>query len=169
MARKMTFRFQTTLSPIDSVFMKSAIFLPQEVIHELPKGRIRVKGTFNGAPFALAAQHLKDGSRYFSVSGPLRKAARIKIGDPVAVYFKVVDPDKVDIPEELDAVLSQDPLALQAWEKLTTGYQRSLIHYVTSVKNVDSRIKRALDLLERAKRGLLQGQRNSGRKNDKGN
>jgi len=120
-----------------------------------------VKGTFNGAPFALAVQHLRDGSRYFSVSAALRKAAGIKKeGDPVTVSFKIVDPDRLDIPEELEAVLLQDDLARKAWEKLTTGYQRSLIHYITSVKNVDSRIKRALDLLNRAKAGLLFGQQN---------
>ena len=44
---------------------------------------------------------------------------------------------------------------MKAWEELTTGYQRSLIHYITSVKNVDSRIKRSIELLERAKAGLL--------------
>ena len=56
------------------------------------------------------------------------------------------------------AVLSQDDAGKEAWDKLTTGYQRSLIHYITSVKNVDSRIKRALDLINRAKAGALHGQ-----------
>ena len=158
-APKMTFRFESTLSEIDVVFLKTAIFLPEKVIHQLPKGRVRVKGTFNGIGFALAVQHLKDGARYFAVSAHLRKAARMKVGDKVDVYFKIVDPDKLDVPEELEAVLEQDDLALKAWEKLTPGYQRSLIHYITSVKNVDSRIKRAIDLLERAKAGLLHGQR----------
>ena len=159
MSTKLSFRFQTSLAPIKAAFLKTAIFLPREVVRQLPKGRVRVKGTFNGAPFALAVQHLKDGSRYFSVSAPLRKAAGIKIGDPVTVSFKIVDPDKVEIPEELEAVLSQDDEAREAWDKLTRGYQRGLIHYVTSVKNVDSRIRRALDLLNRAKAGMLLGQK----------
>ena len=158
-AQKTTFRYQTRLAPIDAVFMKTAIFLPDEIIRQLPKGRVRVKGTFNRVPFALAVQHLKDGSRFFSVSGPLRKAAHIKVGDKVDVFFKLVDPDNLDIPEELEAVLDQDEVARNAWEKLTTGYQRSLIHYITSVKNVDSRIKRTIELLERAKAGLLHGQK----------
>ena len=66
-----TFRFDTRLSEIDGVLIKTAIFLPEEIIRKLPTGRIRVKGTFNDAPFALAVQNLKDGSRYFSVGGPL--------------------------------------------------------------------------------------------------
>jgi len=81
------------------------------------------------------------------------------------VKFKIVDPDKINIPEELEAVLEQDEDARKAWDKLTRGYQRGLIHYVTSVKNVDSRIKRAIDLMERAKTGQLYGQKNA-RKSD---
>jgi hypothetical protein len=156
--RKKKFKFITTLAPIDGVFMKTAIFLPQDVIRQLPKGRVRAKGIFNGAPFSLAVQHVQDGGWYFSVSAPLRKAAGIKIGDKVEVAFELVDPDLLDIPEELEALLQQDENALKAWQKLTTGYQRSLIHYITSVKNVDSRIKRSLLLMEKAKAGLLQGQ-----------
>lgn len=157
--QKTSFRFQTTLSPIKGVFMKAAIFLPKEIVGALPEGRVRVKGTFNGAPFALAVQHQKNGARYFSVSAPLRKAAGIELGDPVRVLFKVVDPDKLEVPEELEAVLAQDETARKAWDKLTTGYRRSLIHYVTSVKNVDSRIRRSIDLLDRAKAGRLHGQK----------
>jgi hypothetical protein len=152
---KPVFRFATVLAPIDAAFIRTAIFLPKKIIRRLPKGRLRAEGTFNGVPFALAVQHLKDGSRYFSVGAPLRKAARIKAGDPVDCAFKLVDPAKIDIPEELEAVLLQDDLAMVAWRKLSTGYQRSLIHYVTEVKRVDSRIRRSIDLMERAKAGLL--------------
>lgn len=158
-SQKLTFRFITTLSEVDAMLVKTVIFLPQEVVDRLPKGRVRVKGTFNGADFSLAVQHLKDGSRFFSVSAPLRKAAKIRAGDKVAVFFKIIDPDTLEIPEELEAVLAQDDESRRAWEKLTTGYQRSLIHYITSVKNVDSRIRRSLELLQKARLGLLHGQR----------
>lgn len=157
--QKKSFRFQTRLSEIDAVFIKTAILLPGDIVRRLPEGRIRVKGTFNSAPFALAVQHLKDGSRYFSVGAPLRKAANIKAGDPVQVCFRIVDSETLEIPEELEAVLSQDDEGRRSWGKFTTGYQRSLIHYITAVKNVDSRIKRALDLVARAKAGLLHGQK----------
>lgn len=157
--RKTSFRFSVPLSPFKGVFLNSVIFLPGKVVARLPEGRVRVKGTFNGAPFALAVQHMKDGSRYFSVSASLRKAAGIKVGDQVDVSFRLVDPDKVEVPAELEAVLAQDERAMEVWKEFTSGYQRSLILYVTSVKNVDSRIERALKLMERAKAGLLQGQK----------
>lgn len=160
---KKSFRFQTTLSPIEGPFIKTAIYLPPDIIRLLPEGRVRAEGTFNGAPFALAVQHLADGSRYFSVGAPLRKAAGIKVGSRVNVAFQIVDPDKLDVPEELQAVLDQDERARNIWEKFTLGYRRSLIHYINSVKNVDSRIRRSLDLMERAKAGLLQGPQRTGK------
>ena len=155
--RKTSFQFTAPLSPVKGMFLNSVIFLPAKVIRDLPAGRIRAKGTFNGAPFALAVQHMKDGARFFSVGAPLRKAAKIKTSDKVTVLFKLVDPNKVDVPEELSAVLAQDAAAKSAWDNLTTGYQRSLVHFVTSVKNIDRRIERSLKLMERAKAGLLPG------------
>ena len=161
--KKRKFEFDGKLSSIDGVFLKTAIFLPEAIIRKLPAGRVRVKGLCNNAPFALAVLHLKDGARYFAVSAHLRKAAGIAVGDHVNVRFTIVDPDKLDMPEELEAVLAQDDDARTAWDRFTTGYQRSLIHYITSVKNVDSRIKRSLELLDRAKRGDLHGQQKRGK------
>lgn len=146
-----TFRFTAKLTPVKWLFMNTVIFLPEDVIDTLPNGRVRTKGTLNGAPFALAPQSKKEQGRYFSVSAPLRKAAKIKAGDKVEVIFKLVDPDAVDTPEELEAVLAQDEEARKVWDEFTPGMQRSLIIYITSVKNVDSRIKRSLELAEKAK------------------
>lgn len=160
--KKRHFQFDTTLSEIDKPLMKTAIFLPDHIIEKLPAGRVRVEGMFNRAPFALAVQHMKDGSRFFAVSASLRKAAAIQIGDKVKVVFRIVDPDKLDIPEELEAVLAQDDDAHKAWDKLSRGFQRSIIHYITSVKNVDSRIRRCLEIMTRAKMGKLHAQKKSG-------
>ena len=162
MAKRKNFEFEATLSEIDRPFLKTAIYLPDNIVRQLPAGRVRVEGLFNQAPFALAVQHIKEGPRYFPVSAPLRKAAGIRLGDKVKVVFRLVDPDKLEMPEELEAVLAQDDEARKAWNKLPTGFRRSLIHYVTSVKNVDARIRRCLDMLSRAKMGQLHGQKKRG-------
>lgn len=154
-----TYRFAARITKIEATFMNNILIIPQDIIESInAKGRVRVEGTMNGAPFALAIQNLKTGEKYFSVSNSLRKAAKIQLSVPVEVSFHLVDPDKLDIPEELTAVLEEDPEGKAAFEELTTGYKRSLIHYITSVKNVDSRIKRALELVHKAKTGTLYGQ-----------
>jgi hypothetical protein len=156
---KSSFSFSSRLGTIEGTLIHTVIYLPEDIVKELPEGRVRAKGTINGIPFALAPQYVKDGSRYFAVGAPLRKAIKIREGDPVKVIFKLVDPNIVDVPEELEAVLAQDDKAMKVWEGLTPGYQRSLIHYITSVKNVDSRIKRSLELMEKAKAGQLSTQK----------
>lgn len=152
---KTTFRFTTTLSSAKGNFISAVIYLPKEIVDALPKGRIRTKGTINGVSFALAPQYKKDGSRFFTVSSALRKSAKIKVGDSVAVVFKIIDKDQVEMPEELEAVLLQDDKARDVWNGLTSGMQRNIILYVTSVKNVDSRISRALQTIEKVKTGAL--------------
>jgi uncharacterized protein YdeI (YjbR/CyaY-like superfamily) len=89
------------------------------------------------------------------VGNTLRKAAKLKAGDKVEVIFTLANPDEIKLPEELMEVMEQDPEGKEVFSKFTPGLQRSLAYYVTSVKNVDSRIKRALELMDKAKAGKL--------------
>ncbi len=148
------YTFTGTLSNISSSISYKGIFIPPEVLSKLPivKGRIRVKGTINGHPFNLAIQSAKEAGKYFMISGPLRKACKLEVGpQPIAVSFSLVDSDELEIPEELLSVLEQDEVAGKIFYAYTKGYQRSLVHYITTVKNIDSRIKRALELAEKIK------------------
>lgn len=153
--RGTTFKFSAKLCDVKGNFISTVIFLPQKIVDMLPQGRVRTKGTMNGAAFTLAPQYKKDGSRFFSVSSGLRKAAKIKIGDDVEVIFKIIDKDEIEMPEELVAVLSQDDVGMRAWQRLTSGRQRNVITYINSVKNIDSRISRALQSIDKLKAGLF--------------
>ena len=158
MASSKTFSFSGKLEPVDGVLAQAAIFLPKAVIKQLPEGRVRAKGTFNETPFSLGVQYKKEGGRFFVVSLVLRKAVGIKMGDRVDVKFKLVNPEKVDLPEELEVVLAQDGEGLKAWSKITPGLQRGIIHYISSTKNIDLRIKRSIQMVNRAKTGTLHTQ-----------
>lgn len=162
MTRKKYYRFSTILEYISGAITHTGIVIPEQTLEELsqPK-RIRVEGTINGTPFNLAIQHLKDGRRFLMVGNALRREAGLKAGDMVNVKFTPANPDEVQLPEELTEVLEQDPEGKAYFTSLTPGMQRSLSHYVTSVKNTDSRIRRALDLIHRGKNGLLNYQKNS--------
>ena len=167
MDKEKIYSFEARLKTIHGSFTHTIIVVPDKIINSLPvKGRVRTKGTINKTPFALAIQHKKDGTRYLMVSGQLRREAKIGSGDPVKVKFWLVDPDKVDVPEELLAVLDQDPEAMKKWKSFTPGLQRGLAHYVNGVKNMDSRIKRALEIMEKAKFGQLHVQKNTKKKPD---
>ena len=150
-----TFTFLASLATIEGNYVEHGIYLPEEIITKLPTKRLRAKGTINGIAFALAVQYRKNGDRFFMINKKLVKDARLSASTKATVCFALVDPDLVDIPEELEAVIEQDHQAKKVWATFTNGIKRSLIHYITSAKNIDVRIKRSLELMDKAKRGVL--------------
>lgn len=153
MAKKQSFSFETRLVEYKDTLVSAVVEIPAEVVKQLPKGRVRVEGKLNQAPFNLAVQSKKNGPKYLSVSLAMRREAKIKPGDKIKLSFTIVDPDKLEIPEEMEAVLAQDDEGAKKWNKLTVGLQRSLVHYINSTKNVDLRIERALYLINKVKSG----------------
>ncbi len=153
MAKKLSFTFETRLTEYKDMLVSTVVEIPVDVVKKLPSGRVRVEGQLNQVPFNLAIQSKKNGPRYLSVSQAMRKSAGVKSNDKVKVTFAIVDPDKLELPEEMEAVLAQDDEGAKKWNKLTVGLQRSLVHYINSSKNVDVRIERALFLINKVKSG----------------
>lgn len=153
MPRRLVFSFSSKLIEYEDTLVSTVVEMPASVVRKLPKGRVRVEGTINNVPFNLAIQFKKDGARYISVSQALRRAAKVKPGGTVTLSFSIVNADKLEVPEEMQAVLSQDAEGLTLWNQLTVGLQRSLVHYVNSTKNIDLRIERSLYLINKVKSG----------------
>jgi hypothetical protein len=152
MAKATSYKFVARLHEIDAALISTVIYIPGDLMEKLPKSRVRVKGTINGASFALAIQYRKEGRSFLIVSKPLRKAAGVGPGQKVTVEFSIVS-DKVELPREMKEVLAQDDQGAKAWKDLTNGLQRSLCHYINSAKSIDVRIKRALYLIDKVKQG----------------
>jgi hypothetical protein len=156
------YKFTGRLEALGAVSTNFGIIIPEEILASLPEAkRYRVKGFINKTPFSLAINSLKIGFKYFAVGAPLRKACKIRQGEEVEVTFHIVDPNMVDLPEELIEVLAQDEEGNKIWQSFKPGMQRSLAYYVNSVKNTDSRIKRALELIHKAKTRTLFSQKNN--------
>jgi hypothetical protein len=154
--KEVVYNFRGRLEALGAVSTNFGIIIPEEILSALPKAkRYRVKGHMNQTPFSLAINSLKGGFKYFAVGNPLRKACKIRQGEEIEVSFYLVDINVVDLPEELIEVLAQDEEGNKIWQSYTPGLQRSLAYYVNSVKNTDSRIKRALELIHKAKTRTL--------------
>lgn len=156
------YKFVGRLEALGAVSTNYGIIVPFELYEKLPSAkRYRVKGFINKTPFSLAINSLKGGVKYFAVGIPLRKACKIRLGEEVEVSFHLVDPNIVDIPEELKEVLAQDEHGNREWQALKPGMQRSLAYYVNGVKNIDSRIRRSFELIEKLKNKQLFSQKKS--------
>ena len=152
------FSFKASVTKVDWELLQHIIPIPSDIVEQLPAGRLRCKVKINNTETNLALQYRKTGERFLSMSGLLMRQAKVKSGEMVNVSFVLVDKDLVELPEELEAVLDQDDDAMKLWKTFSPAWQRGFAHYVNSAKKVDSRIKRAIEIMEKAKRGQLNAQ-----------
>ncbi len=127
----------------------TVVYLPDALREKLPfeqYPRLRVNADIFGYPIDGAFQP-GQGKTYLIVSKAALKEIGVSLGDIVDVQFTVADQNTVDVPDELQAKLKQDKVALKVWESLSPGKQRALCHSVNSAKTkptVDRRITAVL-------------------------
>lgn len=89
----------------------------------------------------------------------LGKQNRIRInanyGDKLALEFcQDTSPFQFEMPEELKEVLLTDLDGNQAFERISDGKKRSVIHLVSAAKRSETRINRALKIIDNLKMGI---------------
>lgn len=130
------------------------ISVSREIAERFPtdgKSR-RVACTFNGNETIQCAL-MPGGERFvILVNKRVRNSLGIVAGDMVKLSI-VPDTSKygLPMPEEFAEVLAQDPDGDKLFHALTPGKRRSLIFAVSSGKDIDRRIHRALIILEHLK------------------
>lgn len=144
------YTFDSVLEAVKFNQITTAVFLPHHIIIELPKGRIRVSGTINGTPFSLAVQFKKDGSRYITVGAALRKTARIDVGDKLRMAFRVLNLKEVDPHRTFENALKQDD-EVKRISRIILKDTKLITSYVNTAKNLDSRVRKGIEIVQRSK------------------
>jgi hypothetical protein len=127
--------------------------------HLLLKNDRRVVCSINGAEgFQGALMH--DGKGDFFIN--LNKERRVQLELAADVPFEVTlakDDSKygAPMPEELEVLLEQDEEGSHYFHQLTPGRQRSLIHLVAKPKQSDTRLRKAVVIVDflKANKGKL--------------
>lgn len=151
--------------------MKSAIFettiigshsitIPCEIAEKFylkKQSRVKVKATFKNKTLEFHAALKKYKKGYFSMM--FGKSNQKKLGVFPNDYFELqlfedVSKYGVEIPEELDAVLLSDLEANTIFEALTPGRKRGLIYTIKRYKSKQTKVDKALLLMENLKRGI---------------
>jgi hypothetical protein len=141
-------------------FNSHFIQVPQYLIDKINlKGRIRVNGEINEFKFNLAIQKTKEDLYYFYIGKKLVKDAKLIIDLEYEVSFTLADINELQLPEVLEMLLEQDEAYNAAWNKFSIGLKRSFCVHISGTKNIDSQIKRATDILDKAIKGELYSQR----------
>lgn len=157
--RSGTIRFKARLlrpaSPKDADW--TFVVLPPAASARLPtRSMLSVDGSLEGRPFQATLQPDGQGSHWFKVPGALREAANVAAGQTVSLQMSpaAVEPEP-EVPTDVRAALQAHPAALATWRDITPAARRDWVHWITSGKKAQTRVKRiatACDMLASGKR-----------------
>lgn len=112
----------------------------------------RVVCTLNGREEFQCALMPSGGEFYIMVNKAVRTRLEIVHGQTIEVSLRPDDSKYgMPMPEELEEVLKQDPDGDRLFHRLTAGKRRSLMWIVGKGKDEDTRIHRALAVVEHLK------------------
>lgn len=98
------------------------------------KGAIPVLGKVNGAEFRQTLVKYAGEWRLY-INGPMLKASGTNVGDDVKVEIEFdPSPPKVGMPDALVDAFARDPLAREAFDRLTPSRQKEILRYIGSLK-----------------------------------
>lgn len=119
----------------------------------LEKGGRRVVCRLNdGVEFQCALMPKGDGSYFININKKLRDKLGLKLGMQVQASLRKDDSEYgLPMPEELAELLKQDEDGNVLFHALTPGKQRTLLYIAGSPKTSDTRLRRAIVVIEHLK------------------
>ena len=120
------------------------LVLPAAASAKLPtRSMVTVEGLFAGQPFQATLAPDGAGSHWLKVDRALRESAGVAAGDTVSVQVAPVarEPEP-RVPIDLKRALSANAAALATWAGITPVARRDWIHWITSGKKAETRVKR---------------------------
>lgn len=155
----MKFEFTSRIELLDDAAGYHCVPVPDEISDKLRDAKItRLLVTFEKVALRRAIQGPHIGGRFVYIAKPTLQEIGKRLGQNIRVIIEPdPDPDFVEVCPEFEEALSQEPEAKDRWETFTPGKQRSLAHQVNSAKRSETRIKRAVDIVEKIRTHTLYG------------
>ena len=144
-ASKIHFR-ATIFRPTATAKVGSWTFLtlPKNASAKLPsRGMTTVEGTINGFPFRATLEPDGQRSHWLRVSRKMREVAGAEAGDIVTLDITPVrEEPEPRVPADLRKALAAAPKARALWSDITPIGRRDWIHWITSAKRPETRMRR---------------------------
>lgn len=147
--------FTTVLDKFDSNLWGHHILVPEEIAQPFitdDKDRRVVCMLNDQIEFQCALMPRGDGGFFININKKIRDKLKLKVGMQVQASLRK-DESKygLPMPEELDELLKQDAEGDRLFHALTPGKQRTLLYIVGNAKKSDTRITRAIIVIEHLK------------------
>lgn len=120
------------------------LVLPTTASAKLPtRSMVSVDGTLQDQPFKATLEPDGEGSHWFKVSKALREKSDATYGDTVTLVITPASKEpEPKVPADLKASLAANGAALATWKDITPVARRDWIHWITSGKKAETRVKR---------------------------
>ena len=121
------------------------LILPKDASAKLPsRGMTAIEGTINDCPFQAVLEPDGQKSHWLRVDRKLSKAAGADAGDVVALEIAPASKDaEPEVPADLrKALATAAPKARALWSDITPNARRDWIHWITSAKQTETRVRR---------------------------
>lgn len=145
------FEFDATLENWAEGMDYCAVRVPSSVTKALgTKGPVLVHARVNNSePFQVSLFPVGGGKHFIRIKSKVRKIANIKMGDFIKLNFVVIDPEDVDIPDDLLAALENSG-SIDGFVDLPPGKRNYLIRRIGEAVKPTTREKRIQEALEAA-------------------
>ncbi len=145
------FEFNATLDNWAEGMDYCAVSVPASVTKALgTKGPVLVHASVNNSErFQVSLFPVGGGKHYIRIKSKIRKLTNTKMGDRIKLDFVVMDPEDVDIPDDLLASL-EDSGNIDGFVDLPPGKRNYLIRRIGEAAKPATREKRIKEALEAA-------------------
>ena len=134
---------------VEDGYMKHYVPLPHDIADELVDAKSLI-GEIDGCAFRRTLQKRPNGDPCLRFGKTWLRRHHLQVGAVVPISLQIdPDPDRIDIPEELEEALLQDAECSRAWARLTPGRQRSFAYHISLAKRPETRARRAVTLLKK--------------------
>ena len=120
------------------------LVLPAAASAKLPtRSMVTVEGAFADQPFITTLEPDGNGSHWLKVEKALREKAGLEAGDTVALRIAPVAKEpEPKVPADLKQALDANAGAKATWKDITAVARRDWIHWISSGKKAETRVKR---------------------------
>jgi hypothetical protein len=148
MSEKYTFRARIEDPGGGGAFVR----IPFDVEQAFGKKRVPVRATIDGEPYRGALVRMGEPCHILIVLKEIRQKIGKDFGDEVEVTLaEDTEPRVVEVPEDFQQALDQDPAAQTAFEKMSYTHQREYVNAILEAKRDETRRKRIAKSIEMLK------------------
>jgi len=155
------FKYQTTLFPLERGIPGTFAGFPYNVREEFGTGGpVRINCWIDGVHKTGSLVPIGNGEHAIHVRKEILNKLGKREGDKISLVVEQdLSPRKLEIPEDFQWLLDEDPELCEKFERLSFTNKSAIINHINQAKHRETRVERITNLIQRIKIGFYPGQK----------